>query len=144
MFYSMFCWIFLYFRDRLVFPPILGVIVYTATYYTWTFFLAGNFARLYLAGFLCGYVCYDLTHYYIHHGSPRSGHFSEMKTYHNKHHYKVAYAGYGITSKFWDYVWGTEIPEWKIKISLNKLGKNIGFFKSNWILENLIYIGKQF
>ena len=78
-----------------------------------TFFLAGNFARLFLAGFLVGYVGYDLIHYYIHHGAPKSGHFSEMKTYHNKHHYKVAYKGYGITSKFWDQVYGTEILEWR-------------------------------
>jgi len=74
-------------------------------------FLSGNIARLFLVGFLSGYIFYDMTHYYIHHESPKSGHFYEMKSYHNKHHYKRLNMGFGITSKFWDYVYGTQIDE---------------------------------
>lgn len=66
-------------------------------------------ARIFIAGFLLGYIAYDMTHYYIHHGNPKSGYFLGMKAYHNKHHYKRAYKGYGISSKFWDYVYGTVI-----------------------------------
>ena len=97
------------YRDRLVFPPVLGFIIYTLIFKMVNYVITGNIMRLFMGGFLIGYIIYDMTHYYIHHGSPKSGHFYEMKTYHNKHHYKKSYKGYGISSKFWDYVYGTQI-----------------------------------
>jgi len=69
----------------------------------------GNLGRIVNAGFLLGYVCYDMTHIYIHHGTPWISHFKEMKKYHNKHHYVDGDRGYGISSKFWDKVFGTEL-----------------------------------
>lgn len=60
-----------------------------------------------VAGGMFGYVCYDMTHYYVHHAKVIPFHFKEMKKYHLAHHYKDFEAGYGITSKFWDYVFST-------------------------------------
>ena len=44
---------------------------------------------------------------YTHHGKPFNAYLKEMKTYHLDHHYKNENMGYGITSKFWDYVFCT-------------------------------------
>ena len=60
-----------------------------------------------VAGGMFGYICYDMTHYYVHHAKVISFHFTDMKKYHLAHHYKDFEAGYGITSKFWDYVFKT-------------------------------------
>jgi len=95
--------------DRLVFPPVLGIIVYSLLFPIITFFFQGNLGRAVGAGFIIGYVGYDMTHIYIHHCSPWIGHFKEMKKYHNKHHYVDGNKGYGITSKFWDKVFRTEL-----------------------------------
>ena len=47
-----------------------------------------NVGRALLAGALLGYIGYDLTHYYLHHGSPTPGtYFASLKTYHVAHHY---------------------------------------------------------
>lgn len=92
-----------------MFPPILGAIVYAVVFPILSTIFVGNFGRIIIAGFLTGYVGYDLTHYFIHHGDPKAGHFKEMKSYHNKHHYKESYKGYGISSKIWDFVYGTAI-----------------------------------
>jgi len=59
------------------------------------------------AGGLSGYIMYDLTHYYLHHGVPFTKHLREMKSYHLNHHYKNYHLGYGITSKIWDRFFNT-------------------------------------
>jgi 4-hydroxysphinganine ceramide fatty acyl 2-hydroxylase len=52
---------------------------------------------------------YDLTHYFIHHSSPRKGYFKNLKLYHMQHHYRNGLAGYGVSNKFWDIVFRTEL-----------------------------------
>jgi len=95
--------------DRLVFPPALGIITFFPLYGLITFLFPGNIGRLLFAGFGIGYIGYDMTHYFIHHGTPKMEHFKEMKKYHHKHHYIDGDRGYGITSKFWDKVFNTEL-----------------------------------
>jgi len=95
--------------DRLVFPPVLGFIVYSIFFPAITWLLPGNFGRIFAVGFIIGYVCYDMTHIYIHHCQPFIEHLKEMKRYHNKHHYIDGDNAYGITSKIWDKVFGTEL-----------------------------------
>ncbi|RIA82145.1 hypothetical protein C1645_700337 [Glomus cerebriforme] len=60
-----------------------------------------------IAGAVFGYICYDLTHYHLHHARPFGKHLREMKSYHLAHHYKNYELGYGITSKIWDKFFGT-------------------------------------
>jgi 4-hydroxysphinganine ceramide fatty acyl 2-hydroxylase len=61
------------------------------------------------AGAIFGYVCYDMCHYFLHHGKPPIEYLRELKTYHLNHHYKNWELGFGITTKFWDRVFGTEL-----------------------------------
>jgi 4-hydroxysphinganine ceramide fatty acyl 2-hydroxylase len=62
-----------------------------------------------VGGAVFGYIGYDCTHYYLHHAKVLDFHFKEMKKYHLAHHYKNYESGYGITSKIWDYVFGTQL-----------------------------------
>ncbi|CAG8827154.1 13134_t:CDS:1, partial [Dentiscutata erythropus] len=61
-----------------------------------------NISHALIAGATFGYICYDLTHYHLHHARPFNSHLREMKTYHMNHHYKNYDLGFGITNKFWD------------------------------------------
>ncbi|KDP34618.1 hypothetical protein JCGZ_11141 [Jatropha curcas] len=61
-------------------------------------------------GTLLGYVIYDLTHYYLHHGQPSTLLSKSLKKYHLSHHFKVQDVGFGITSTLWDIVFGTLPP----------------------------------
>ncbi|KXS14297.1 Inositolphosphorylceramide-B hydroxylase [Gonapodya prolifera JEL478] len=93
---------------RLVMPPALFCILLAPVYLTLVpWFPSFETAHATLAGALLGYVCYDLIHYYLHHGRVITAHLRAMKTWHMDHHYKNANTLYGITSKFWDYVFGT-------------------------------------
>jgi len=95
--------------DRLVYPPVLGVITFFPLFGLLTTIFSGNLGYLLFAGFGIGYICYDMTHYYVHHGTPTIEHFKSMKKYHHKHHYVDGDKGYGITSKFWDKIFNTEL-----------------------------------
>jgi 4-hydroxysphinganine ceramide fatty acyl 2-hydroxylase len=97
---------------RLVFPPVLTAILIVPFYKLFRCFLETPEALCLTAGGLTGYMVYDLTHYYLHHsGKPFLSHFGSMKTYHLAHHYKNHELGYGITSKIWDYVFGTLLDD---------------------------------
>ncbi|CAN1290284.1 Dihydroceramide fatty acyl 2-hydroxylase FAH2 [Linum perenne] len=62
------------------------------------------------AGGLLGYIMYDCTHYYLHHGQPSNEVPKNLKKYHMNHHFRVQDKGFGITSSLWDRVFGTLPP----------------------------------
>ncbi|KAL6939179.1 fatty acid alpha-hydroxylase [Hanseniaspora osmophila] len=93
-------------KYRLVMPPTLFVVLcypfYKAVFAIFTYYwgCAG------FAGGLLGYICYDLIHYFLHHASlPRF--MRSLKKYHLEHHYKNYQLGFGVSSWFWDKVFGT-------------------------------------
>ncbi|KAJ1559928.1 fatty acid alpha-hydroxylase, partial [Nowakowskiella sp. JEL0078] len=75
---------------RLVMPPALFVILSFPFYKSYEIFLPKPIFYSMAAGTYFGYVCYDLMHYYLHHGRPLTEHIREMKSYHLDHHYKEA------------------------------------------------------
>jgi len=105
---------------RLVFPPVLTTFFLAAFWYFFYAMFPASWTYAITSGGLSGYICYDLCHYYLHHsGIPPLSYFGRLKRYHLAHHYKDHKLGYGITSKFWDVVFGTllDVPEPKAKAS---------------------------
>jgi len=60
-----------------------------------------------MAGFMVGYLAYDLIHYATHHFPMRSGLAKFLKRYHMAHHFKSPRTRYGVSSPLWDYVFRT-------------------------------------
>jgi sterol desaturase/sphingolipid hydroxylase (fatty acid hydroxylase superfamily) len=60
-----------------------------------------------MAGFMVGYLAYDLIHYATHHFTMRSGPAKFLKRYHMAHHFKSPRTRYGVSSPLWDYVFRT-------------------------------------
>ncbi|KAI8366105.1 uncharacterized protein BYT42DRAFT_608695 [Radiomyces spectabilis] len=94
-------------RLRLVMPPALACVLAYPLVSLGHFLFPPMVAHGVIAGGFFGYILYDMTHYYLHHAKVISLHFREMKKYHMAHHYKNYEDGYGITSKIWDYCFGT-------------------------------------
>ncbi|GME96253.1 unnamed protein product [Ambrosiozyma monospora] len=93
-------------RLRLVMPPALFIILCTPFYKLVFALLPYYWACAGFAGGFSGYIMYDVTHYMLHHAKlPK--YFQDLKTYHLEHHYKNYQLGFGVTSKFWDRVFGT-------------------------------------
>ncbi|KAF9518007.1 hypothetical protein BS47DRAFT_1338898 [Hydnum rufescens UP504] len=59
-----------------------------------------------ISGAFAFYVLYDCMHYALHH-TRLPAYIREQKKYHLSHHYKNFELGFGVTSKIWDYVFGT-------------------------------------
>nr|XP_057930976.1 fatty acid 2-hydroxylase [Doryrhamphus excisus] len=102
--------------SRLVFPPGLASLVVGTFYTILCSLLPEIIAISVFTGGLCGYVVYDMIHYYLHYGSPKKGSYMySLKAYHVKHHFEHQRAGFGITSKFWDRPFHTVIPDEKFE-----------------------------
>jgi 4-hydroxysphinganine ceramide fatty acyl 2-hydroxylase len=95
--------------SRLVMPPIVSIPL--ALFFCGLFFLVfGRVAPAAFAGFLCGYLFYDMVHYATHHFSMKRGVWLWLKKYHMRHHYDDDHVGYGVSSPLWDYIFGTRAP----------------------------------
>lgn len=72
-------------EKRLVFPPFPGLIIGLILYQPLRFF---DYSKIIVCGGLLGYLTYDLTHYFIHHGSPKpNSFFYNLKRTHHHHHF---------------------------------------------------------
>jgi 4-hydroxysphinganine ceramide fatty acyl 2-hydroxylase len=96
---------------RLAMPPVMFAILATPTWMLFNIFVPTNPLLPFFAGIFVGFTLYDLMHFYLHHGAEKSQfeHVRRMRTYHAIHHYKEPNKGYGVTTKFWDRVFGTLI-----------------------------------
>jgi sterol desaturase/sphingolipid hydroxylase (fatty acid hydroxylase superfamily) len=60
------------------------------------------------AGFLAGYLVYDMLHYALHHHrQPRTALERRLRELHMRHHFEDETNGYGISAPWWDIVFGT-------------------------------------
>lgn len=103
-------------RFRLVMPPAaslaLGVVIFgalaglAALTSAW---LAPSWKWAFFSGIMIGYLIYDMTHYYVHHGKPRSAFFKALRTHHLAHHHNPKFHDrkFGVSSTLWDHVFGT-------------------------------------
>ncbi|KAK4399432.1 Dihydroceramide fatty acyl 2-hydroxylase FAH1 [Sesamum angolense] len=94
---------------RLVFPPAATAVLLFPFWNLIKLISTPTTAPAVFGGLL-GYVMYDVTHYYVHHGQPTSGVPKSLKKYHLNHHFRVQNKGFGITSSLWDRVFGTLPP----------------------------------
>jgi sterol desaturase/sphingolipid hydroxylase (fatty acid hydroxylase superfamily) len=93
-------------RYRLVMPPAFSLALFVACLWLFTE-VFGRHGWAFHSGFTLGYLYYDLTHYYLHHGRPRTAYGRRLKKHHMLHHFKSSDNRFGVSSKFWDYVFLT-------------------------------------
>ncbi|KAI1471467.1 inositolphosphorylceramide-B C-26 hydroxylase [Daldinia caldariorum] len=97
-------------KYRLVMPPTLFVVLATPFWKLAhaVFFWNWHLATAVYCGGIFGYICYDLTHYFLHHQNLPLW-YKDLKKYHLAHHFLDYELGFGVTSRFWDRVFGTEL-----------------------------------
>lgn len=91
---------------RVALPLIITLPLSTLIYFLMTF-IFGVYAEAIFSGFVLGYIIYDLSHYAIHHFSPKTTIGKFRKYYHFRHHFKANHRCYGVSSPLWDLVFGT-------------------------------------
>src|SRR5215210_6352986 len=92
---------------RLVMPPSVSVPLAAGFVALFVLVLGTPSAWLFGAGFLCGYLIYDMTHYHLHHHKPRTRLGRLMRELHMRHHFQDDTRGFGVSAPFWDHAFGT-------------------------------------
>jgi sterol desaturase/sphingolipid hydroxylase (fatty acid hydroxylase superfamily) len=92
---------------RLVMVPSISIPLAALFYFLFYKLLGNVHVFPFFAGFLAGYLFYDMTHFAIHHFNLKSKFWMELKHHHMLHHYQDAHNGYGVSSKFWDLIFRT-------------------------------------
>ncbi len=99
-------------KTRLVMPPVVSIPLALVFYGLFllvigVFFKAQHLVGVTFAGFISGYLAYDLIHYATHHLPMRKGFWKWLKRHHMRHHYKSPDQRFGVSTPLWDYVFGT-------------------------------------
>jgi dihydroceramide fatty acyl 2-hydroxylase len=94
---------------RLVMPPSVSIPLAAAFYGLFVLVLGVPAGRIFAAGFLSGYLAYDMAHYYMHHCRPKSRFGKLMRGLHMRHHFQDDTKGFGVSAPFWDVVFGTTL-----------------------------------
>jgi dihydroceramide fatty acyl 2-hydroxylase len=92
---------------RLVMPPSVSVPLALLFYGAFVLALGVPVAPALGAGFLAGYLAYDMTHYHVHHHRPRTRMGRRLRESHMRHHFQDDTRGFGVSAPYWDHLFGT-------------------------------------
>ena len=87
---------------RLVMPPSASIPLALLFYFLFLWLVPSRMMDAFFAGFLTGYLVYDMTHYAIHHANFKNPVLKNIKQHHMLHHYSDSTKGYGVSSSLWD------------------------------------------
>jgi sterol desaturase/sphingolipid hydroxylase (fatty acid hydroxylase superfamily) len=93
-------------KDRLAMPPPLSLFISFLFFLLYSY-LMGDLVYGFLPGFLMGYAAYLWVHYMVHAFKPPKNAFKILWLHHGVHHYKDQHSAFGVSSPFWDVIFGT-------------------------------------
>jgi len=94
-------------KDRLVMPLLMSAPLAVIFYSLFYFVFGAAAAPPIFVGFVAGYLCYDGTHYAVHHFRQRSRAGKYIRRHHMLHHYRDYEGAFGVSSPAWDVVFRT-------------------------------------
>ena len=92
---------------RLVMPPSVSIPLAAIFIFVFRIVLGSPAFLPFGAGFLAGYLFYDMLHYHVHHHRPTTALGRNLRELHMRHHFQNHERGYGVSAPFWDHVFGT-------------------------------------
>lgn len=96
---------------RLVMPPSASIPLAIGFYFLFYLVFANKiYLYPFYAGFIAGYLVYDMLHYAMHHYNFKSTLMKQVKQHHMLHHYADPTKGYGVSSSLWDIILRSGFP----------------------------------
>lgn len=96
-------------KDRIIMPPVPGLLIIGILYFVFLLIL-GDYAYIFMPGFVTGYLLYTRVHY-LTHTPPVPSYLKSHYRHHSLHHYKYPEKAFGISTTLWDRIFGTMPPE---------------------------------
>lgn len=78
--------------------------------------LSASLTLAFLSGFLGMYILYEVTHYRFHIRKPVAKPFIVLRKHHFYHHFHNPNTNHGVTTRFWDRVFGTFVAVEKVRV----------------------------
>ena len=105
-------------KDRLLMPPLPGTLIALFLLSFWYIILGNNSFAL-MAGVINGYLLYGYIHYTVH-ANPKHKLFRRWWKHHALHHHKFHDKAFGVSTSFWDRIFGTMPTIKKTQNNVNK------------------------
>ncbi len=93
-------------KERLFMPAAPSLIIASLFFFLF-FLIMGKNVFAFFPGFMFGYLMYGTMHFAIHAWNPPFKWMKGLWRNHHLHHYKHSDMGFGVSSTFWDHVFGT-------------------------------------
>lgn len=103
---------------RLVMPPLVSLPLAGLFYLVFDTMFAPYHQTIW-AGFVSGYVAYDMIHYAVHHVHLTSRMGRYLKHHHMHHHFVNPDRAFGVSNPFWDRIFATQ-PERTQRVSARR------------------------
>ncbi len=116
-------------KERLFMPAAPSLIIASMFFFLF-FLIMGNNVFAFFPGFMLGYLIYGTMHFAIHAWNPPFKWMKGLWRNHHLHHYKHTDMGFGVSSTFWDHVFGTMFDLKKEKEDKEKV-KDLMFTKKS-------------
>ena len=94
-------------KTRLLMPPTGALPIIVVLWLVFDLVLPDPWEVPFTGFFIVGYLIYDYIHYATHHFPMRHPALKFLKHYHMRHHFTDDDSRYGVSSPFWDWVFGT-------------------------------------
>ena len=94
-------------NGRVVFPPTASLMLGALFFLLFLLVLGYAAALPFFAGFVVGYLWYDMTHFWTHVAKPKSRYGKFLRRHHMLHHFSEPEKKFGVSSPLWDFVFGT-------------------------------------
>ena len=94
-------------RQRLFMPPVPSIII-SCIIFLLFYVMMNSRAFIFFPGFMLGYLVYGSMHYAIHTWRPPFKWMKPIWRNHHLHHYKSDTMGFGVSTHFWDKIFGTD------------------------------------
>lgn len=96
-------------KERIIMPPVPGLMI-VGILYVFFLLVLGEYAYIFMPGFVTGYLLYTRIHY-LTHTPPVPSYLEAQYRHHALHHYKYPEKAFGISTMLWDRIFGTMPPE---------------------------------
>ena len=96
-------------RLRLVMPPLLSLPILATGFGILRVICGPVVIFPVFAGFVAGYLGYDMVHYHLHHAQPRTAFGRMLRKRHMLHHFRNDKIFFGVSAPWWDHVFRTTI-----------------------------------
>jgi len=94
-------------HGRLVFPPTASLGLAVPIFGLCVLVMGFETGLPFFGGFIVGYLWYDMTHYWTHVAKPKTRWGKFLRRHHMMHHFSEPHRKFGVTTPFWDLVFGT-------------------------------------